>query len=141
MEGFLLDTNVVSELRKRGRTNPDVLAWIQAQSDDQLYLSAATMGEIRKGIERLRTRDPEQAAELDQWAETVRLQYRSRILDVTPEIFERWGVLQSIRPVAVMDAVLAATALHYDLTLVTRNTDDFSGLGLRLFNPFAGQSP
>lgn len=139
MEGFLLDTNVVGELRKRGRANPHVLAWMQDQPDEELYLSAATMGEIRKGIERLRTRDPEQAAELDQWAETVRSQYRSRILDVTPEIFERWGVLQSMRPVAVMDAVLAATALHHNLTLVTRNTDDFRGLGLRLFNPFTGE--
>jgi hypothetical protein len=140
MDGFLLDTNVVSELRKRGRANPDVLAWMQAQPDEQLYLSAATMGEIRMGIERLRKRDSKQAAELDQWAETVRSQYRSRILDATSEIFERWGVLQSMRPVAVMDAVLAATALHHNLTLVTRNTDDFRGLGLRLFNPFAGQS-
>lgn len=139
MEGFLLDTNVVSELRKRRRADPAVIAWIQAQLDDELYLSAATLGEIRMGIERLRARDPQQAAELDRWEKSVRLQYRSRILDATVDIFERWGTLQSLRPVAAMDAVLAATALHHNLTLVTRNTDDFRGLGLRLLNPFTGQ--
>ena len=136
MSGSLLDTNVVSELRKGRRAYPSVLKWIHEQPDEELFLSVATWGEIRMGIERLRPRDPKQAASLEGWADSLEAHYRSRLLDVTLEIFEKWGQLQAIRPLPAIDALLAATALHHDLTLVTRNVGDFRGMGLRVFDPF-----
>ncbi len=140
MAGFLLDTNVVSELRKRQRVDAGVMAWILEQPDEALYLSVATFGEIRKGIERLRPRDARQAAGLETWAETLESRYQSRLLDISLKIFKQWGLLQAIRPISPIDALIAATALHHDLTLVTRNIDDFEGLGLPVLNPFTGQS-
>ncbi len=136
MAGFLLDTNVVSELRKRQRADQGVVAWIREQADDELFLSVATFGEIRMGIERLRSRDPQQAAGLEAWAEALESRYQSRLFDVTLKIFKQWGLLQAIRPISPVDGLLAATALHYDLTLVTRNEADFAGLGIRVLNPF-----
>jgi toxin FitB len=138
--GLLLDTNVVSELRKRQRADQGVMEWIHQQPDDELFLSVATFGEIRMGIERLRSRDPQQAAGLEAWAEAMESRFQSRMFDVTLKIFKLWGLLQAIRPISPIDCLLAATALHHDLTLVTRNLEDFKGLGLRVFNPFTGKS-
>jgi toxin FitB len=137
--GFLLDTNVVSELRKRQRADPGVTAWILGQPDEELFLSVATFGEIRKGIERLRPRDAKQAAGLETWAEALESRYQNRLFDVSLKIFKQWGLLQAIRPISPMDGLIAATAQHHDLTLVTRNVDDFEGLGLRVLNPFTGK--
>lgn len=132
----LLDTNIVSELRKKGRANPGVIDWFRNQPDEDIFLSVATFGEIRMCIERLKPRDPQQAVALDRWADMLMAHYRGRMLDITLEVFEQWGLLQAIRPVPVLDGLLAATAIHHDLALVTRNVDDFCGLGVRLLNPF-----
>lgn len=139
MSGSLMDTNVVRELRKGRRADLAVLAWIDGQPDEGLFLSVATFGEIRMGIERLRSRDPAQAAVLAHWADSLATQYQSRMFEITLPVFEKWGVLQGVRPISAIDALLAATALHHDLTLVTRNIDDFRGLGLRVLNPFTGE--
>lgn len=141
MAGYLLDTNVVSELRKGRRADPGVVEWIEAQSDDELFLSVATFGEIRTGIERLRSRDPQQAVALETWAEALESRYHRRIVDVTLKVFKQWGLLQSIRPVSPIDGLLAATAVHHDLTLVSRNAKDFRDLGVRLLNPFSQEYP
>ena len=140
MNGFLLDTSVASELGKRRRADQDVLEWISGQADEELFLSVATFGEIRTGIARLRSRDPRQAAGLEAWAEVLESRYQNRLFDVTLKIFKQWGVLQAIRPIPPIDGLLAATALHHDLTLVTRNIEDFKDLGLRVFNPFTGEN-
>lgn len=140
MNGFLLDTNVVSELRKRQRADKGVVNWIYGQPDEDLFLSVATFGEIRTGIERLRPRDPQQAAGLEAWVEALESRYQNRLFDVTLKIFKQWGVLQAIRPLSPIDGLLAATALHHDLTLVTRNIGDFKDLGLRVFNPFTREN-
>lgn len=139
MADALLDTNIVSELRKRQNADPAVRKWLDDQSDDELFLSVATFGEIRMGIERLRQRDPVQAAVLNGWALDLGTDYTERILDITREIFDRWGCLQAIRPIGAVDCLLAATAIEHDFTLVTRNIDDFRGLGVRLLNPFTGE--
>ncbi len=136
VSGFLLDTNIVSELRKGQKAHMSVLSWVHEQRDEELFISVATFGEIRMGIERLRSRDLNQVARLANWTDSLATQYRSRMLDVTLEIFEKWGQLQDIRPLPVIDAILAATVLHHDLTLVTRNVEDFRGLGLTVFDPF-----
>lgn len=140
MAAFLLDTNVVTELRKRQRANSGVMGWIHQKLDHELYLSVATLGEIRMGIDRLHSRDPHQAARLEAWAEALEFRYQNRLLDITLKIFKQWGRLQAIRPISPIDGLLAATALHNDLTLVTRNLDDFKDLGLRVLNPFTGES-
>lgn len=139
MNGSLMDTNVVSELRKGQKADKAVLQWLDDEPDEQLFLSVATFGEIRMGIERLRNRDALQAFILEKWLKALFSQYRERMFDVTLPIFEKWGYLQAIRPISPIDGLLAATALHHDLTLVTRNIDDFQGLGMRILNPFTGE--
>jgi toxin FitB len=137
MSSWLLDTNIVSELRKGKRCDVRVLTWFESTEDFDLHLSVMTLGEIRKGIERLRIRDQKQAFILEVWLERLRSDFQDRILDISPAVADYWGRLQGIRPIPVVDAAIAATALEHDLTLVTRNTHDFEGLGLRVLNPFS----
>ena len=139
VNGSLVDTNVVSELRKGQKADKAVLQWLEDEPDEQLFLSVATFGEIRMGIERLRSRDALQASVLESWLNALVGRYQKRMFEVTLPVFEKWGVLQAIRPISPIDGLLAATALHHDLTLVTRNIDDFRGLGLRVLNPFTGE--
>lgn len=137
MPGYLLDTNVLSEVRKGAkRANREVWQWWVGCENDPLYVSVLTFGEIRKGIERLRSRDAAQASVLDRWVVATMAGFQDRILDVDAAVAERWGCLQAIRPLPDIDALLAASALHHDLTLVTRNEADFEGLGVRVVNPF-----
>ncbi len=131
---FLLDTNVISELHKRKRPNPAVRRWWQSTPRDQMYLSVLVLGEIRGGIERLRRRDPAQAAVLEVWHASLQTEYRGRILIVDAAISDRWGRLAATRPLPLIDALLAATALVHDLT---RNTKDIASTGVRLLDPFA----
>lgn len=139
MNGFLLDTNVISELIK---SEPDgnVLRWIDETEETILFLSVLTLGEIRNGIERLNP--GKRRGRLESWLTVdLRLRFQGRILTVNEAIAERWGALSATaakkgRPVQVIDGLLAATALHHDLMLVTRNDTDVSGTGVPTLNPW-----
>ena len=136
---FLLDTNVVSELRLAERRNVGVSDWYAGVQYSDLFTSALVVGEIRKGIERLRQRqDYRQADVLEVWLETSRDFFADRILPVDTEVADTWGRLYAIRNVPAVDGLLAATAIVHDLTLVTRNISHVQGLGADLLNPFAG---
>ncbi|WP_326598431.1 type II toxin-antitoxin system VapC family toxin [Streptomyces sp. NBC_01803] len=132
---YLLDTNVVSELR-RHRPDPHVAAWIREVPDRSVFLSTLIIGEIRKGIENVRHRDGARARTLDLWLEDLRHRYADRVLPVTADIAEAWGRLSAPHRVPVIDGLLAATALVHDLTLVTRNVKDVRRTGVRLRDPF-----
>ena len=135
----LLDTCVIAELVKR-RPSARVCEWVETQPEDRLYLSVLTLGEVRKGIARLPA--SRKRRRLEQWVEVdLRRTFHGRVLPVTAEIAERWGILSAEaqsrgRPVPVIDALLAATALVADLTLVTRNTRDVEASGARWLNPW-----
>ena len=133
---FLLDTNVLSELRKRERTDPAVRRWFSTVEDVDLYVSVLVVGEIRRGIELLRRRDAEGAKALDRWLSGLERRYEDRILPVTVEICRVWGGLSLDRPLAPIDGLLAATAIHHGLTLVTRNVGDVGRAGVDVLNPF-----
>jgi len=132
---FLLDTNVVSEIR-RSRPDPAVTAWFDGLGQAELFLSVLTLGEIGLGIHRLRRRDAEQADVLDRWLAELRRVYADRVLPVTDEVAERWAMLNTPRPLPVVDGLLAATALVHDAVLVTRNTADLRGVDVRTIDPF-----
>jgi toxin FitB len=134
---FLLDTTVLSELRKR---SPDagVAAWFDSVDSRRLYLSVLTVGEIRQGVCRLQRRDRAQAAVFDQWLAGLLRAYSDRVVPVTAEVAEEWGRLNVPDPVPVVDGLLAATAKVHDWMLVTRNVSDVVDTGARLHNPFTG---
>jgi len=135
--GYLIDTNVLSELQKGNRCHAGVQAWYAAVDAEDLFLSVLVIGEIRLGIERLRRRDTAQSVRLEQKLAAVETRMAGRILPITQAIAERWGCLNIPDPLPVIDSFLAATALEYDLTLVTRNVRDVERTGVRLLNPFA----
>ncbi|QAY69143.1 type II toxin-antitoxin system VapC family toxin [Xylanimonas protaetiae] len=135
--GLLLDTNVVSELRK-ARPDPRVVAWWDARRRDDAYISALVVGEIRLGVERLRGRnDHAQAEALDSWLTGLVHGYGDHVLPVTADVAETWGRLNAApdRP-PVIDGLMAATALVHGLTLVTRNVADVERTGVAVVNPF-----
>lgn len=133
---FLLDTNVISEIRKADRADPRVSTWFASVEDDELYLSVLVLGEIRQGIERARVRDPDKAAALERWLSQVQEAFGPRILAVTLPVAEEWGKLNSVRSLPTIDSLLAATARVHGLTLVTRNVADIAGSGADCLNPF-----
>jgi len=136
---YLLDTNVISELRKKSKTNKGVKAFFKKAKLEQshLYLSVVTIGELRRGIELVKHRgDIEQSALLDEWLIEVIEGYSRFILDFTALEAQVWGRLRVPSHENAIDKQIAATALTYDLCLVTRNIDDFVGTGVRLLNPF-----
>jgi predicted nucleic acid-binding protein len=139
--GFLLDTNVVSEAR-RPRGDAGVKRWMASAPSGELYLSVLTVGEIRRGVQRLRRRDPGQAEAYEEWLETLGRDYAERLLPVTAEVAEEWGRITAGDPVPAIDGLIAATAKVAGMTLVTRNTSDVESTGVRLLNPFseAGRS-
>jgi predicted nucleic acid-binding protein len=137
MSGCLLDTNVLSELRKGGRCDPGVRQWFAAVPDEDLFVSVLVLGEIRLGIERIRLRDPAQARALDQWRRRLADQFADHLLPVDEKVADQWGRLGLRQPVPVLDACLAATALVYDLTMVTRDEAGFHPTGVPVLNPFA----
>jgi toxin FitB len=132
--GFLLDTNVVSELRKP-RPHGAVLAWVQALEDVQMYLSVVTLGEIQAGIEITREQDASKAEQLEQWLEQVAASYQ--ILPMDSACFRAWARLLHKRSDTLSeDAMIAATAQLHGLTVASRNVADFQALGVKVFNPF-----
>ena len=133
---YLVDTNVISEIRKGARGNPGVVAWYATVTDEDLCLSVLVLGEIRKGVELKRRRDPAQADLLEAWLEQVKIAFGDRALPVDATVIEAWGRMAAIRPIPVVDGLLAATAKVHDLTLVTRNEADVADLGARILNPF-----
>jgi toxin FitB len=133
---YLLDTNVISELRKGPRCNAHVAAWFAPVPDHEIYLSVLVIGEIRRGIERLRSRDPQRAAMLNEWLTQVITGHHGRILAVEHAVAEEWGRLTALRPLPTVDSLLAATAKVHRLTLVTRNTLDIAATGVAFLNPF-----
>ena len=137
---YLIDTNVISELRKRRSANAGVRQFFHdaARGKRALYLSAITIGELRRGVELIRHRgDLSQANRLETWLKQVVSGYARNILEFTATEAEVWGCLRVPRDEHAIDKQIAATALTYDLTLVTRNIEDFAGSGARLLNPFA----
>lgn len=134
---YLLDTNILSELFKK-RPESKVIHWLRDTNQDSLYISVLTVGEIRKGIEGME--QGSRKTRLIQFLEKdVPAQFEDRILPVDLEVAETWGLLeaQSSRPFPTVDALLAATALTHNLTLVTRNTQDFDFSELKLLNPWS----
>ena len=132
---YLLDTNILSELRKsKGDTR--VKTWFEKVEGNDLFLSVLVVGEIRQGIERLKPRDPEQAQVYELWLTTLKRDYRERVLTVGRDVAETWGRLNAVQTLPVIDGLLAATALVHDLTLVTRNVTDVARTGVSLLNPF-----
>jgi toxin FitB len=132
---FLLDTNVVSEVRKPA-PNPNVRAWLASVPEGDLYLSVLVVGEIRQGIERLRRRDPAQAAPYESWLSALRHRFADRLVPVTAEVCDEWGRLNVPDPLPVVDGLQAATARIRDWTFVTRNVADLAQVDVRLLDPF-----
>jgi predicted nucleic acid-binding protein len=133
---FLLDTNIISEVRKGERCDSKVSAWYASITDDDLFLSTLVLGEIRKGVELARRRDPEKAAGLERWLGQVESAFGPRVLAVDNAVADQWGRMSAVRPVPVIDGLLAATAVINGMTLVTRNDRQVAGLGAAILNPF-----
>ena len=136
---YLIDTNVISEARKRDKASRGVIRFFDtAQVDgDALYVSVITVGEIRRGIELIRHRgDARQARQLEAWLELILQEFEDYILDFAHDEAQLWGRLRVPHPENAIDKQIAATALTHDPTLVTRNIEHFEGLGVRIFNPF-----
>jgi predicted nucleic acid-binding protein len=133
---FLLDTNVIAELRKGTRANANVRSWFAALDPDDVGLSVVTIGEIRRGIESVRRRDGAAARALERWLRRVLAEHADRILDVDLAVAEEWGRLNVPDPLPVIDGLLAATARVHGLTLATRNVRDVARSGTDVVNPF-----
>lgn len=133
---YLIDTNIISEIRKGARCDARVSAWYEKITDADIFLSTLVLGEIRKGIELARVRDASKAAALERWLREVEAAFDGRVLGIDNAVSDQWGRISAIRSVPVIDGLLAATALTHDLTLVTRNDRDVAGLGARVMNPF-----
>ena len=137
---YLVDTEVISEIRKGEKANSGVRAFFESASRQglDLYLSVVSIGELRQGVERIRHRgDGEQARLLERWLRHVSSVYADAILAIDEETAHVWGRLRVPNPEDPLDKQIAATALIHDLTVVTRNTEHFAPTGVRLTNPFA----
>jgi len=134
---YLLDTNVVSELRKGPACAPAVAEWASSVESADLAMSVLVPGEIRHGIEVLRRRGDGQQADLfSAWLDRLKSEFADRFISVSGRIAERWGELRGISPLPPIDGLMAATALEHDLTFVTRDSGPLAGTGVRLLNPW-----
>jgi toxin FitB len=133
---YLLDTNVISELRKGRRAHPGVRAWAEAVDARELATSVLVLAEIRRGVELKRLQDPAQAQRLDLWLATVRKGLGDRVLPIDEETALVWARASAPNPLPFVDGLLAATAITRGLTLVTRNTRDVAVTGVVAFDPF-----
>lgn len=134
---WLVDTNVLSELRKGNRADKRIRAWFANTEEDDLYTSVLVLGEIRRGIESIRRRDTASAIALEQWLVRLATGFGDRILPVDVRVADRWGALNVPDPVPTIDGLLAATALVHDLVLVTRNVRDVAATGVQVLDPSA----
>jgi toxin FitB len=137
---YLVDTDVISEARKGDKTNAGVRGFLAdaAREGTALYLSVITLGELRQGVERIRLRGDEmQAQTLERWLQRVTATYGDAILPFEEDAADIWGRLRALHPENPLDKQIAATALIYDLIVVTRNTPHYEPTGVRLLNPFA----
>ena len=138
MKRYLLDTNVVSELRKR-KPHGAVLAWFTALREDQIYLSAVTLGELQSGIELTRQQDPDKAREIEEWVDELAASYQ--VLTMDAACFREWGrIMHRKSDDLIEDGMIAATARVHGLVVATRNIEDFRNLKVELFNPFSTSS-
>jgi predicted nucleic acid-binding protein len=134
---YLLDTNVLSEIRKGDAAHAPVRQWLSGVAAEDLYISVLTLGEIRRGVERVRLRrDHDQAHRLDAWLVRLETAYVGRVLPIDVSVADLWGRLQVPDPLPVVDALLAATAIVHGLTLVTRNVSDVQRTAARVLDPF-----
>jgi predicted nucleic acid-binding protein len=135
---FLLDTNIISEIRKRDRAHPNVIRWVTHTPVEQIGTSVLVLAEIRHGIELKRRNDPEQGKSLDLWFSQMRTRLGDRVLPVDEPVAEAWALLGIPDPLPLIDGLLAATAKVHGLTFVTRNVADIATTGVSLLDPFAG---
>ena len=133
---YLVDTNVVSELRKGERADPLVIDWFRRRRPQDVFLSVLTVGELRLGVRRIQRRDSRAAGVLEAWLDGILDRFRDRVLDVDLAVAERWGCLGVPDPLPDADGLIAATALVHDLVVVTRNVKHIAPTGVRHFNPF-----
>jgi hypothetical protein len=133
--GYLLDTDVVSETRKR-RADAGVMAFLAAADAGSLFLSVLSLGELRKGVEARRRADPATAALLGAWVDGIETSFADRVLTVDAAVAGRWGELSAGRGLPAIDTLIAATALQHGLTLVTRNARDVAATGVPLLDPW-----
>jgi hypothetical protein len=136
---WLVDTNVLSELRKGDRAHAGIRAWFADAREAELFTSVLVLGEIRRGIESIRRRDVSSALALEQWLERLASDFAERVLPVDARAADLWGRLNVPNPIPTVDGLLAATALAHDLVLVTRNVRDVERTGVRLLDPTAAR--
>jgi len=134
---FLLDTNVISEIRKRDHAHPNVARWVTRTSVKEMGTSVVVLAEIRRGIELKRRHDPNQAESLDRWFAQMRTRLGDRVLTIDEPIAEAWATMSVPDPLPLIDGLLAATAKIHGLTLVTRNVADVARTGISIIDPFA----
>lgn len=137
---YLIDTCVISEFVKR-KPSDNVRNWFNLQQESQLFISAISLAEIKKGIYKIKLSQPERALKLQNWLNTLELSFSQRILPINNDVLEQWARLSASmekqgNTLAVMDSLIAATAHHYELTVATRNVNDFNALPLKIINPF-----
>ena len=136
---YLVDTNVISEARKKSKANTGVREFFKQAIEDEtrIFISVVTVGELRRGVESIRYRgDVRQANQLEKWLEVLMGEYQDHILDINQDIAQLWGRLRVPHPENALDKQIAATALIYELTVVTRNHKDFVKTGVHVLNPF-----
>ena len=136
---YLIDTNVISEVRKKSKANRGVWQFFQkaADNEEKLYISVVTIGELRRGVESIRHRgDFSQAEQLEIWLAALLAEYQDHILDINSDIAQLWGFLRAPHPENALDKQIAATALIHELTVVTRNEKDFAATRVSVLNPF-----